>query len=254
MAPAQVGERFEDRRVRPGALDLRGDAAADPHPAARGPTLGPGQHGRLAHPRRAADEQRPAAAAGHVAERHFSTLRRTRGGADQQRARRRRVGRPGGLGRVGEQPGAQRDGLPAGADTELTAQGQFQPLELPQSAPPIPAPGQPGDQREMRLLVGRLDGQQLLPPSGQAEHVEVAEPEPLPGLLGPCRRTGRRAADRRRSRRAARPAAPGPRRSAPPAPPSRTPPRPPGSPDRGTGRRSRPASTSDIGSSRARRA
>ena len=68
MTPAHVGERLDDRRVRPRALDRRRRAVADTEAQLLRPRGDGGEQRRLAHPGRTADDQGAAAAGRGVEE------------------------------------------------------------------------------------------------------------------------------------------------------------------------------------------
>ena len=172
MVAAQVGERVEDRRVRPVAFDHRGSAHADPHaPRARLGLDAREQRG-LARPGNAGDVQRASASlAGGIqqpADGGALAVPSHERHSDRTTDRRRAVD--------GQQLVAKTQGALARRDAQLPPQAAFQALELAHGRAPVAGSGQPPDQCEVGVLVARVGGGEDFPPFRQPQHLQVLQP------------------------------------------------------------------------------
>ena len=180
MPPAQAAERLQHRRVRPGPLDGGGGAA----PGAPAPPVGERQreveHGGLAHARRSGEQQRAAAAVLGALQVLPDPV--ADGAAAHQPGAlrvRRRLGEP----LLQRRPQLLR--LPGRDGAQLVPQRLVHPLEVPQRPAYVAPVGAVPGQRQVGLLVGRLLRQELLPPAGLPEQVQVQDPHDLAARLGP---------------------------------------------------------------------
>ena len=174
--PHQVAERLEDRRIRPGAVDRRGDGTAGEESPPLGAAQQPLGERRLPDSRRAGEEQQGALAPHRIVEGlvHHVALTLTADEIDFVRGLFADVGRV-----LGEQRFAQRDGLVTGCHPEFLVQCPLEAFELTQSGHSLPVGGEPAHQRDVGLLVGRIDVDHFLPAPVRAQEVEVAVPQPV---------------------------------------------------------------------------
>ena len=176
VPPADVRERLEHRRERPGALDLRRDPVTRPPASPVGQISGPGEQRRLADAGRADEKHGSPSSRRYVVEEALDGGQL--GAAPDQCLR-------WALAADIDELVAQGDGLVAGPDAELAGQGMVEPFELAQRGAPIPSRRVAPHDRQVGVLVRRVDGEQVLPPPGHPEQLDMRHPQTLPGRIRP---------------------------------------------------------------------
>ena len=169
MAPAEIGDGLQNRRVRPGAFDSRGHAPAGPPAPRLRFASSPSQQRRLAYACAPGQKQRPSPLA--------VTYRREKG-VDQRAllVSSDQVILDGGrgLGGPGVQEGVtQRHRFLAGRHTQLAGQGSIQPLELAQRPVSVAPRCQGAHELEMGLFVGAFKPHQVVPTAQSPQRIRV---------------------------------------------------------------------------------
>ena len=178
MAPADVGERLDDRRIRPGALDRRRRAVTDSEVELLRPCADRLQQRRLAHAGGTAEDQGSASAGSRV-DQCLLGDRQLEIATDQRvvTARCHVV--------LGQQPIAQRQRLTSGRHTELAPQGAVQSFELAKSSVTIAVGRMATHECEVGQLIAGVELDDSVPPAVEAQEVEMPEPELLATLFDP---------------------------------------------------------------------
>ena len=178
--PAPPGPARRARGPRPPRRCHARPASRVAGPAARGHVQDRG----LAHPGWPGHQQRPAAAVVGLVQAGADLVTRL-AAADQPRAGLRRADGTAAGRQRREHRGAQllRGGARRGA--ELATDGLVEALELPQRRALVALVRPPPGDGEVRLLVGGVGLQDLLPPTGQPQQLQVQQAQRLAGLLRP---------------------------------------------------------------------
>ena len=175
---AEVGQRFEHRRIRPGALDRGGDPTADPETELPGPVGSGGHQRRLPHARRPGhDHDRPSPTGGVV--------ERVTQNAELPVPSHQTFRTTGNELVVTEEAISQLDGIRSGGHPELSPESALHPLELPEGGMAVAIGRGAAHEGEVGELVDRLELDNGLPPLEQAQQIEVAQAHHLATGLRP---------------------------------------------------------------------
>ena len=175
MAPAEIGDGLQDRRVGPGAFDSGGHPAACSPPPRLGFASGPSQQRRLAYAGGTGQQQRASA---------LAVTDRPEKGVDQRAlvvpADQVVLDSGRGLGRPGVQEGvAQSDRLLARRHTQLASQGPVEPLELAKRPVPVAPRRQGAHELQMGLFVGPIELHEVVPAAKSPQQVGAQLADPL---------------------------------------------------------------------------
>ena len=181
MAPAEIGDGLQDRRIGPGAFDGGGHAPPRSPPSRLGFASGPSQQRGLAGAGGPRQQQgAPALAVADLSQERVDQ------GALAVPSEQVVLDRGRGLGHSGlEEAVAQSDGLLAGRHAQLADQGPVQPFELAQRPVPVPPRRQGPHQLQMGLFVGPVELHQVVPAVKSPQQVGAQLADPLSGTARP---------------------------------------------------------------------